>query len=528
MRCVVRENRKASAKTIFVNTRSTSRFFSAEALVLALAGAKLIFHLLTANRYGIFRDELYYLACGEHLDWGYVDQPPLIALVAWIARHLFGDWLIGLRFFPALAGAATVWLTGKLAREMGGGVFAQVLAALAVICVPIYLVVHHWLTMNAFEPLVWVACVWCIIRAINLNDARYWIWFGLFVGLAMQTKYTIAFFVVAVVFALAVTRERRFLMTKQFWMGAAIAFLIFLPNLIWLIRHDFPFLELMHNIRQTHRDVVRGPIAFVLDQAQILNPILFPLWLGGLTWLFLGRDGQRFRVLGVIYIVLLATFIGLHGKNYYLASIYPALFAAGAVGLERITTARRRWVRAVCVLLLVASIILLAPTVSPILSPEGAIAYQRKLGFEPPKAENQPTGPLPQYFADEFGWEEMARETARIYKSLSPEEQARAAIFANSYGQAGAIDFFGPRLGLPKSICNHQSYWLWGPRDYDGSVVIVLGSDGTGDREHFRSVEVVGHTEHPYSRRDEHFDIFLCRGLTGDLRQVWARMKNYH
>ena len=511
-----------------MNARSTSRLFSGDALVLYLAGVKLLFHLLTAGRYGIFRDELYYLACGEHPDWGYVDQPPLIALVAWVARHLFGDWLIGLRFFPALAGAATVWLTGKLARETGGGVFAQVLAALAVICVPIYLVMHHWLTMNAFEPLVWMACVWCIVRAINRNDPRYWIWFGIFTGVGMETKYSTAFFVVAVVIGLVLTRERRFLITKQFWIGALIAFLIFLPNLIWLIRHDFPFLELMHNIRQTNRDVVRGPIAFVLDQAQIMNPILFPLWLGGLVWFFLGHDGGRFRVLGIVYIVLLATFIALRGKNYYLASIYPLLFAAGAVGLEKITITHGKWVRAAYAILVLASAAILAPTVSPILSPEGAIAYQKRLGFASPKAENQPTGPLPQYFADEFGWEEMARETARVYKSLSPEEQSRTAIFANSYGQAGAIDFVGPRHGLPKSICNHQSYWLWGPRDYDGGIVIVLGSDGTGDREHFRSVEAVGRAEHPYSRRDEHFDIFLCRGLTGDLRQFWARIKNYH
>src|SRR5438874_3177874 len=347
------------------------------AIVLALAGAKLIFHLLTANRYGIFRDELYYLACGEHLDWGYVDQPPLIALVAWVARHLFGEWLVGLRLFPALAGAATVWLTGKVTREMGGGVFAQVLAALAVICVPIYLVMHHWLTMNAFEPLIWIGCVWCIVCSINRNDPRYWIWFGVLVGFGMETKYGIAFFVFAVVIALVLTRERRFLSTKQFWIGAAIAFLIFLPNLIWLIRHNFPFLELMHNIRQTHRDVVRGPIAFVLDQAQIMNPILFPLWLSGLFWLFLGHEGRRFRVLGIVYIVLLATFIVLRGKNYYLASIYPLLFAAGAVGLENITNTRGKWVRAVYAISVLASAVILGPTVSPILSPEGAIAYQK-------------------------------------------------------------------------------------------------------------------------------------------------------
>jgi hypothetical protein len=507
-----------------VNARSTSKFFSAEAVVLVLAAAKLLFHLLTANRYGIFRDELYYLACGEHLDWGYVDQPPLIALVAWLARHLFGDWLIGLRFFPALAGAATVWLAGKISREMGGGAFAQILTALAVICVPIYLLLHHWLTMNAFEPLLWLACVWCILRAINQNDPRYWIWFGVFAGVAMETKYTIAFFVVALAIGLLLTRERRFLITKQFWIGAAIAFLIFLPNLIWLARHDWPFLELMHNIRQTHRDIVRGPISFVLDQAVILNPVLFPLWFGGLIWLFF----SRYRVFGIVYVVLLGMFIVLRGKNYYLASIYPLLFAAGGVGFETTTNAKWKWTRVVYALLMVGSTIILAPTVSPILSPENAIVYQKKLGFEPPKAENQRTGPLPQYFADEFGWREMAEATARVYKSLSPEERTRTAIFANSYGQAGAIDFFGPQIGLPKSICNHQSYWLWGPRDYDGSIVIVLGSDGTGDREHFQSVQAAGRAEHPYSRRDEHFDIFLCRGLAGDLHQFWPRMKNYH
>ena len=507
---------------------SRSKFRSGEVVVLGLVSLKLVFHLLTANRYGIFRDELYYLACGEHLDWGDVDQPPLIALVAWIARHLFGDWLPGLRLIPALAGAATVWLTGRLVRELGGGAFAQVLAALAVICVPIYLILHHWLTVNAFEPLLWMACVWCIVRAINQSDPYYWIWFGLWTGIAIETKYTIAFFVIAVVGALLLTRERRFLITKEFWIGAAIAFLIFLPNLIWLVRHNFPFLELMNNIRQTHRDVVRGPIAFVLDQAQILNPVLFPLWVGGLIWLFVGGNGRRFRLFGIVYVALLVMFVALRGKNYYLAPIYPMLFAAGAIGFETITSARFKWSRVVYPMLMVGSIIVLAPTVSPVLSPEGAIAYQKQLGFEPPKAENQRTGPLPQYFADEFGWREMTEETARVYKSLPVEEQARTAIFANNYGEAGAIDFFGPQLGLPKSICNHQSYWLWGSRNYDGSIVIVLGSDGTGDREHFRSVEAVGHVEHPYSRRDEHFDIFLCRGFTGDLQQAWTKLKKYN
>jgi hypothetical protein len=505
-----------------------NRFASGPAIVLYLAAAKLLLHLLTAGRYGIFRDELYYLACAEHLDWGYVDQPPLIAFVTWIARHLFGDSLLGIRLLPAIAGAALVWLSGTLAREMGGGRLAQALAALAIIPVPIYLVIHHWMTMNAFEILLWMGCAWCVLRAINSGQAKYWLWFGALVGLGMETKYSMAFFAIGVFVGLLATPERRFLKSRWMWIGALAGFAIFLPNLIWLVRHNFPFLELMHNIRMTNRDVVRGPIAFISDQAMIMNPALFPLWAAGLAWLMFAPKGRPYRVLGWTYLVLLATFIVLKGKNYYLAPAYPMLFAAGAIAFERIPWRGANWLRGAYVVAVLAIGALLAPIFMPLLSPEGFIRYQQATHIEPAKAENQATGPLPQYFADEFGWEETTREVARIYHALPPEERARTAIFANGYGQAGAIDFFGPRYGLPKSISNHQSYWLWGPRDYSGAIVIVLGSDGSGDREHFNSVEAVGRAGHPYSRRDEQYEIFLCRGLHGDLRTIWPKMKHWN
>jgi dolichyl-phosphate-mannose-protein mannosyltransferase len=509
-------------------TADGGRHSHGAAIVLVLAAAKLVFHLLIANRYGIFRDELYYLACSEHLDFGYVDQPPLIAFIAWIARHLFGESLIGLRLLPALAGAATVWLTGKLARELGGGVFAQALAALAVIAAPIFLLMHHWLTMNAFEPFIWIACAWCIVRAIDRNEPRYWLWFGVLIGLGMENKYSTAFFAFAVFGALLLTPQRRFLASRWIWIGALCSLLIFLPNLIWLVRHDFPFLELMRNIRSTHRDVVRGPVAFIADQAKLMNPILFPLWAGGLGWLFLSRQGSRFRILAWIYALLLVAFIVLKSKNYYLSPAYPMLFAAGAVAFENLSRTRIRWSRPIYLALIVLATCVFAPLSSPVLSAENYIRYQTALGFEPPKAENQPTGPLPQHFADEFGWEDMAREAGRIYNALPPEQRAKTAIFANGYGQAGAIDFFGGKYGLPKAISNHQNYWLWGPRDYTGESVIVLGSDGTGDREHFASVVVVGRAEHPYSRRDEHFDIFLCRDLNTSLQALWPRTKKWN
>ncbi|MEK6283129.1 MAG: glycosyltransferase family 39 protein [Acidobacteriota bacterium] len=569
---------------------SSSKWTTGPAIVLYLAGAKLLLHLLTASRYGIFRDELYYLACAEHLDWGYVDQPPLIALIAFLVRRVFGESLLGLRLLPAIAGAALVWLTGKTTREMGGGRLAQALAALAAFAVPIYLVFHHWLTMNAFEPLIWMGAAWCVIRAINTRDGKYWLWFGVIIGVGLETKYSIVFFVFGIAVGLVLTEHRRFLRSKWIWLGALAAFLIFLPNLLWLVKHDFPFLELMRNIRESGRDVARGPIAFIADQALIMNPLLFPIWVGGLAWVFFGKEGRRYRIFGWAYLVMLITFIFMKGKNYYLAPAYPILFAAGAIAFERLTVQSPRsnvqspltpgtlntgtlapgtagvspadrpvtstlnqdttspklevrkggspprsslrlpfpsFLRALYVILIILTAGALAPFSLPILSPETYIRYQSALAFEPPKTEHQNTGPLPQHFADEFGWEEMTRAVAEVYHKLPPEDRAQTAIFANSYGQAGAIDFFGPKYGLPKAISNHQSYWLWGPRNYTGAIVIVLGSDGEGDREHFQTVDAAGRTYHPYSRRDEHFDIFLCRNLNQPLSALWPSIKSW-
>jgi hypothetical protein len=498
------------------------------AIVLCIAAAKVLFHLFTAGRYGIFRDELYYLATAEHLDWGYVDQPPAIAAITWFARHVFGDSLLGIRLLPALAGGALVVMTGTLAREMGGRRFAQGLAALAVAVVPIYLIMHHWMTMNAFEPLIWMACAGCIVRALKTGESRYWVGFGVLVGIGMETKYSMAFFAVGAVVGLLATPARYTLKNRWFWIGSLVAFLLFLPNLIWLVQHHFPFLELMSNIRRTNRDVVRGPLEFVADQAKILNPITFPLWAAGLAWLFFSAAGKRWRVLGWTYFVMLVIFIVLRGKNYYLAPAYPMLFAAGAVAFQGLAEKRWFWLRVAYAGLMIVSGVLLAPLSAPILPPAGYTRYQQMLGVEPVRAENQRTGPLPQYFADEFGWEEMTREVARIYNGLSPEERAKTAIFANNYGEAGAIDYFGPKYGLPKATSNHQSYWLWGPREYTGEIVLVLGSDGRGDREHFKSVEIAGRAEHPYSRLDERFDIFLCRGLNTSLPSLWPEIKKWN
>src|SRR5438270_719695 len=215
--------------TTAVNTQPGNRPELATGIVLCIASAKLLLHLLTVTRYGIFRDELYYLACSEHLAWGYVDHPPLVVFLLWIARHTLGDSLPAVRLLPALAGAALVIMAALLAREMGGGRFAQGLAAFSMLPVPIYLVMHHWMTMNAFEPLLWMGCLWLVLRAINTGEARYWLWFGVLAGVGFETKYSIAFLILGVVVGVLLTPERRFLKGRWVWLGALAALLIFLP-----------------------------------------------------------------------------------------------------------------------------------------------------------------------------------------------------------------------------------------------------------------------------------------------------------
>ncbi len=510
--------------------RPPSRFTAGPAIVLYIAAGKLLLHLVTAARYGIFRDEMYYLACSQRLAWGYVDHPPVTVFLAWLARHLFGESPLAVRLLPALAGAAVVWLTGKLAREMGGGRFAQALAALAIVVVPIYLILQHWLTNNVFEQLIWTGCIWLVVRAINSGDPRYWLWFGVLAGAGFETKYSIAFLLLGLLVGVLLGPERHFLASRYLWLGVLACLSISLPNLLWQVRNHFPFLELLHNIRMTNRDVVRSPIAFIANQAFVMHPLLFPLWAGGLIWLFFAREGRRYRALGWTFLVTLSVFILLKAKFYYVVPIYPMLFAAGAIGLERITARRKigATVRIAYTALVIVGGAALAPLSVPILSPEGFLRYQKTLGLEPPKAENQNNGPLPQYFADEFGWEEMVREVVRIYHSLPSEEQARTAIFSNSWGSAAAVDFYGPRYGLPQAISRSNTYWIWGPGKYDGSTMIILHSDGSGDRDFFQSVEPAGRVDHPYSRRDEHYTIWLCRGPKFNLQTVWPRLKSYN
>jgi putative intracellular protease/amidase len=502
-------------------------------IVWALAGIKVLAHLATTGTFGYsyFVDEIYYLACAEHLDWGYVDLPPLFPALTAAVRLLFGDSLFAVRLVPTLSGGATVLMAGLLAKELGGGRFAQVIAALAVLVAPLHLAMNSIHTMNALEPLFWAGGAWIVVRIARGPDPRLWLLFGLLAGLGLLNKMSMAFFGAGVVAGLLLTPERRAFVRPWIWLGGAIALALFLPNLVWMARHGFPHLELLANIRADERNVALSPLDFFAQQGLVMHPLAVPIVIAGLAWLLLGRDGRRYRALGVAFLVVQAILLLAARRVYYAAPLYPILFAAGGVAWEQWTAGRprlRAWARPAYAATLVVTGVLLAPLSLPCMPPETYVRYTQAIGFGQPRIERHALGPLPQLFADRFGWKEMAEAVAAIYHRLPPEDRARAAAFGQNYGQAGAIDLFGPRLGLPKAVSAHLTYYLWGPRDVTGDVLIVLDDDRETLEGIFESVEYAGRFDHPWSMPYQHFDIFVCRRMKMPFSDLWPRIKNFH
>ncbi len=499
-------------------------------IVVFLAIANFLLHLYFNNRYGYFRDEFDYIVCGDHLAWGYVDQPPLVPFLVKISRLVLGDSLRSIRFVPALATSATVILTGMIARELGGRRFALLLSALAFIAVPIYLSDGSLLTTNCLEPLLWMGCVYFAILAIKRGDPRYWLWFGVVAGIGLEEKYSIAVLGFSIVVGLLLTEQRNVFSKKWIWLGGALAFVILLPNVVWNVRNHWPFAELMHNIKADGRDVVLSLAAYFAQQVLIVHPILAPMWIAGVLAFFFSARLKPYRFLGWCYLVVFAVFVVLHGKNYYLGPIYPVYLAAGAVVIENfIARSRQAWLKPALVVLIVAGGAWLAPVVMPVLPVDQFISYMQKLPFKVPRSEHSHMrAVLPQHFADQFGWEEIVATVNQAYLRLPPEERAGCGIFAQDYGQAGAIDFLGRRYGLPPALSGHQTYFLWGPRGYSGNCMIVLDDTREILETHFEQVEYVGKSADNIYAIEREIPVFICRGAKfGSLTEVWPQLKKW-
>jgi hypothetical protein len=519
-----------------IQTNESSQETPLTRWVFAVAAIYFLLHMLTTTQYGYFRDALYYLACSEHLDWGYVDQPPLIAVLGWVARHSLGVSLPALLFWPALAGTVRIVLTAGFARELGAGRFGMALAAMLGATPPVWYILDHQFAMNALEPVLWTGCAYAIVRMIKTGNPRLWLAFGAISGLGLQNKYSIAVFAFALLAGLLLSQQRKLLLTPWLFAGGGIALLIFLPNLLWNIHHHWPFLELMHNIRASGKDVVLSPFAFLAQQILIMGPVSFPFWFAGLLFYLLSPNAKLFRTFGWAFVITVLFFLLAHGKNYYSAPVYCIVLGGGAVAVERLLAGAffkarprlRAALRPLAFAWLIAGVLLILPAFLPVLPVDSYLRFQEHLPFTIPRAEHSHMGAaLPQYYADEFNWQEMVQAVARVYDTLTPEEQARTAIFTNNYGEAAAIDFFGAKYGLPKAICGHQSYFLWGPRNYTGEIVIRVGATTEDVRSGYENVAVAASIENPYALYYETRPILLCRGRKENYQTRWDSVKKW-
>jgi Dolichyl-phosphate-mannose-protein mannosyltransferase len=506
---------------------SESGLSSDMAAAWLLAAVAVALQMATNGRYGYFRDEFYYLALSHHLDWGYVDLAPMSPPVAYIGRVLFGDSLHAIRLLPALALGAEILITGLIARELGGKRFAVFLACLAVLVAPVILGNATRFSMNAFEPLFWMGAIYFLLLAINRDRPEFLVWVGVLVGLGLENKHSTAFFLIALLVGLLATSQRRLFRSKWLWIAADIILLLALPNLIWQYQHGFATWVDLSNVKKVHKNVELPPLPFLKQQIMMLLPVSVIVWIAGLGFLLCHREGKPYRALGVTYLTFLAIMMLLHAKDYYLAPIYPMLFAAGGVFWQKFIAAHSRlgWVKVALPLALAFVGVIAFPLVLPILAPDRIVPYMQALGIGVSRTETHMSSTLPQHFADEFGWPEMVAQVAEVYRAMPADERAKTAILAGNYGSTGAIDFFGPHYGLPPSISAHQNYYYWGFRQYTGESLIMLNWQLDDAQYWCNSFEEGPKVAYPYTMSWEHYTILICHGLKKPLAEAWPHFK---
>jgi hypothetical protein len=521
------------SQTSFSNLRtkliSRQTLASDTAFLISLALIKFLVHLATSGNYGFFRDELYYIDAGKHLAAGYVEFPSFIALLAASIHLVLGDSLVVYHLFPAIAGTVLVLLSGLMARELGGGRFAQGLAVLASLAATTFLAIDSIFSMDAFDELWWVLMAYILIRLIKRDQPRLWLLFGLIAGIGLLTKVTLLMFGFALVVGLLLTPQRKYLLNKWAWIGGAIAFAFLLPYILWNAANGWPTLEFWSTYTNGHANPASA-LGFLPQQVLTMNPLTLPLWLAGLYFYFFTQAGKPYRVFGWAFVILYVLFTMTHAKLYFLAPAYPALFAGGSLVVwQRVRKPRWGWLKPAYPSLLALVGLLLAPIVMPIIP---ASLYGRVTaplgGNAGVKVEDRTTGVLPQQLADRLGWDTMTATIARVYHSLPKEEQAQACILTENYGEAGAIDFYGPQYHLPQAISGHNSHYLWGPGTCTGQVVISIGYSLAPLRGAFDSVsQAATITCVSCMPEENNLPVYVCHHLKTSMQAFWPSIKHY-
>jgi 4-amino-4-deoxy-L-arabinose transferase-like glycosyltransferase len=485
--------------------------FTDVGILLLPALAALLVHVITNGQYGFHRDELAVLDDAKQLDWGYVAYPPLTPFVARLALALFGPALVGLRLFSAAAQCAAMVLAGLMARELGGGRWAQAVTAIAVACAPLSLIQGALFQYVGFDYLWWVAIAYCTLRLLNSGDGRWWLAIGLFAGLGLLTRYTIAFLLAGLAIGVLVTSARKWMTSGWLWAGAVLALLIWLPNVLWQAQHGFISLQFLSAIHT--RDVQLGRTQAYLPEQFFVNanPLTLPLWVCGLWFYLAAPGGRRYRLLGWLYLVPFLLFLIAQARSYYLGPAYPMLLAAGAGVAERWFASRRparaRLGRALSGVALALAGVVGGALFLPIAPVDSGLWNV--------------TSHLQDNFVEEIGWPDLVQTVAGIYAGLPIGERPRTAILTGNYGEAGAVDLYGPAFQLPRAVSGVDSYWLRGYPQPPPQTVIVLGYSRDQAQTLFNTCDLAGRVVNRYGVKNEestaHPDIFVCR----DPRQAW-------
>ncbi len=495
--------------------------------ILIFIAVKIGLNLLAIPHFGFQRDELLHLTLGDHLDWGFKEVPPFIALLARISMTVFGDSVFATRIFSTVASGLIIWFTGLIVIELGGKKFAITLACLSLIFAPAFAASGYLFQPVVFDQLWWVLTVYLLVRYLNTSRALYIYVLGVVIGVGLLTKYTMAFFAIALILGLLVTKQRKILWNKHIVFAALIAFVLFLPNLVWQFQHYLPVITHMKKLRSQQLDFIT-PGDFIKEQLTVNGIALF-IWLIGLGFLLFSPKIRKFQFLAFAYVLVFIFLLEMNGKNYYLFGAYPMLFAAGGYGIERWLKARGLVIRTAVILLFTLPNMLLLPLVLPVFSLERTVAFfglaKEYLNLKI-KWEDQKLHPLTQDYGDMLGWEEMTQKVAKEYNSLSADQKKNTQIYADNYGEAGALHHLGKKYNLPEVACLNSSFTLWAPPNLNAHYIIYVDDDGGSNIQrlsrYFESVTKIGEIDVPYAR-EKGTGIFLITGPSPLLNDIYKK-----
>jgi 4-amino-4-deoxy-L-arabinose transferase-like glycosyltransferase len=515
-------------------SRYESRWVSNRALLFYLAASDFVFHMIFANNYGYFRDELYYIVSGtQHLSLGYVDFPPMIAYVAALLNPISGDSLFAIHVVPALAEGALVFISGSIAKELGGARRAQLLAATGTLVTLVFLADGSLFTMDPLDQIWWAIVAYLVIRIIKRGDKRLWSIVGLVVGVGLLTKLSMLFFVSALAISFIVfSSSRTYLRSKWLVLGGLIAFAIFLPFVYWNATNGWQTVQFYLSFKGYAGG--GGPLGFFANQILDMNPVNLPLLAGGLLFYLRAPNGKNYRPLGLAYILLYVFMTIIDAKPYYLMPVYPMLFAAGALYIEQSKISGpkffTRFVGNDYLLVMIVVAIIFTPLVMPILPPATYVnSYGALSGIGNSGAGQQNGGPFPQYLGDRFGWDTMVSTISKVYNSLPSSERSQACIFTSNYGEASALNFLGQSYGLPPAISGHNNCYVWGPGSCSLKVIITVGINQNQDQQFYSSVVQEAIVVCKYCMNSENnLPVFFCANPNfNSSLAVWSVVKHY-